>query len=175
MNDQHEQNDQPVDQEPRFRIRARHTESTVTVHQAYRPGIGLPAARNGRFPSTWKRDRMTWVIMPLWQTPVRHQRPTPHGGERVSAAIPLRSGCDRRVLKLRSWARIEPTFMLATWPARHFAAAAPAHPGHAEPADGSASKGPPFTRRRSDRCPRRRPCRTARNQSRPRRACTLCQ
>jgi hypothetical protein len=57
-------NDQSVDgvrQEPRFRVRARHSESTVTVYQAYRPEIGRPAARDGRFPSSWKRDRMTWI------------------------------------------------------------------------------------------------------------------
>lgn len=48
-------------QEPRHRIRAVHSESTVTVYQAYRPEIGLPAAREGRFPAAWKRDRMTWV------------------------------------------------------------------------------------------------------------------
>lgn len=33
----------------------------MTVYQAYRPEIGLPAARDGRFPTEWKRDRMTWV------------------------------------------------------------------------------------------------------------------
>lgn len=47
--------------EPKQRIRALHTESTITVHQAYAPGIGLPAARDGRFPAAWKRDRMTWI------------------------------------------------------------------------------------------------------------------
>ncbi|MFJ4121822.1 DUF4291 domain-containing protein [[Kitasatospora] papulosa] len=46
---------------PRHEIRARHTDSTVTVYQAYRPAIGLAAARDGRFPSDWKRDRMTWI------------------------------------------------------------------------------------------------------------------
>lgn len=46
---------------PRYEIRARHTASTVTVYQAYRPLIGLPAARDGRFPAAWKRDRMTWI------------------------------------------------------------------------------------------------------------------
>ncbi|AKJ14554.1 hypothetical protein ABB07_32195 [Streptomyces incarnatus] len=54
-------NDQPIDPEPKFRIRARYTESTVTVYQAYRPQIGHPAARTGRFPAAWKRDRMTWI------------------------------------------------------------------------------------------------------------------
>ncbi|TDT38017.1 uncharacterized protein DUF4291 [Streptomyces sp. BK208] len=48
-------------QEPRHRIRADHTASTVTVYQAYTPEIGLPAAREGRFPAAWKRDRMTWI------------------------------------------------------------------------------------------------------------------
>ncbi|WP_353944427.1 DUF4291 domain-containing protein [Streptomyces sp. HUAS MG91] len=46
---------------PRHEIRAAHTPSTVTVYQAYAPEIGLPAARDGRFPALWKRDRMTWI------------------------------------------------------------------------------------------------------------------
>ncbi|WP_151772067.1 DUF4291 domain-containing protein [Streptomyces abyssomicinicus] len=46
---------------PRHQVRAVHTEDTVTVYQAYRPAIGLPAARDGRFPQEWKRDRMTWI------------------------------------------------------------------------------------------------------------------
>jgi hypothetical protein len=48
-------------EEPRHRIRALHTASTITVYQAYTPDIGLPAAREGRFPAAWKRDRMTWI------------------------------------------------------------------------------------------------------------------
>ncbi|NUP20731.1 MAG: DUF4291 domain-containing protein [Streptomyces sp.] len=60
-NEPNEQNDPHVQQEPRFRIRAQHTESTVTVYQAYQPGIGLAAARDGRFPASWSRDRMTWI------------------------------------------------------------------------------------------------------------------
>ncbi|EFE68673.1 conserved hypothetical protein [Streptomyces viridosporus ATCC 14672] len=54
--------------EPKHRIRAVHTDSTVTVYQAYAPEIGLPAAREGRFPAVWKRNRMTWVIKPRSQT-----------------------------------------------------------------------------------------------------------
>lgn len=54
-------NDQPNDPRPRFEVRARHTESTVTVYQAYRPKIGRAAARHGRFPSSWSRERMTWI------------------------------------------------------------------------------------------------------------------
>ncbi|MFF5160309.1 DUF4291 domain-containing protein [Streptomyces sp. NPDC000348] len=53
-------NDQP-DRHPEFEVRAHHTASTVTVYQAYRPGIGRAAARHGRFPSSWSRERMTWI------------------------------------------------------------------------------------------------------------------
>ncbi|MFD5511136.1 DUF4291 domain-containing protein [Streptomyces sp. NPDC127051] len=42
-------------------IRAAHTDTTVTVYQAYAPALGLPAARDGRFPPAWKRERMTWI------------------------------------------------------------------------------------------------------------------
>ncbi|MEU1785505.1 DUF4291 domain-containing protein [Streptomyces sparsogenes] len=48
-------------QAPPHQIRALHTASTVTVYQAYAPHLGLPAARDGRFPAAWKRDRMTWI------------------------------------------------------------------------------------------------------------------
>ncbi|MFD5395656.1 DUF4291 domain-containing protein [Streptomyces sp. NPDC127097] len=47
--------------EPQRRIRALHTGTTVTVYQAYSPALGLPAARDGRFPAAWKRERMTWI------------------------------------------------------------------------------------------------------------------
>ncbi|MER7195679.1 DUF4291 domain-containing protein [Streptomyces flaveolus] len=47
--------------EPQHQIRALFTASTVTVYQAYGPEIGLPAARDGRFPVAWQRDRMTWI------------------------------------------------------------------------------------------------------------------
>ncbi|WP_049574786.1 DUF4291 domain-containing protein [Streptomyces sp. SBT349] len=46
---------------PVHQIRAAFTGTTVTVYQAYPPAIGLPAAREGRFPAAWKRDRMTWI------------------------------------------------------------------------------------------------------------------
>ncbi|MGW0931729.1 DUF4291 domain-containing protein [Streptomyces sp. NPDC002644] len=45
----------------RYQVRALYGAETVTVYQAYRPEIGLPAARDGRFPAAWKRDRMTWI------------------------------------------------------------------------------------------------------------------
>ncbi|MEU8796160.1 DUF4291 family protein [Spirillospora sp. NPDC048819] len=48
-------------EEPRHKIRALHTTSTITVYQAYAAHIGLPAVRQGGFPAAWKRDRMTWI------------------------------------------------------------------------------------------------------------------
>nr|WP_042179783.1 DUF4291 domain-containing protein [Kibdelosporangium sp. MJ126-NF4]CEL14023.1 FIG01130180: hypothetical protein [Kibdelosporangium sp. MJ126-NF4]CTQ88389.1 FIG01130180: hypothetical protein [Kibdelosporangium sp. MJ126-NF4] len=42
-------------------IRASYTDTTITVYQAYSPAIGQAAVRDGRFPPTWKRDRMTWI------------------------------------------------------------------------------------------------------------------
>ncbi|MEV1067567.1 DUF4291 domain-containing protein [Streptomyces sp. NPDC050263] len=48
-------------EEPQRGIRALYAESTITVYQAYTPQIGRPAAREGRFPDAWKRDRMTWI------------------------------------------------------------------------------------------------------------------
>lgn len=50
-------------EEPHRRIRAVHSKSTITVYQAYAPEIGLPAVREDRFPSAWKRDRMTWLSL----------------------------------------------------------------------------------------------------------------
>ncbi|MEU3603504.1 DUF4291 domain-containing protein [Streptomyces sp. NPDC006798] len=47
--------------QPQRAVRARHTDDTITVYQAYPPAIGGPAARDGRFPAAWKRDRMTWI------------------------------------------------------------------------------------------------------------------
>ncbi|MEU9720366.1 DUF4291 family protein [Streptomyces sp. NPDC047976] len=51
----------PAPETPRHQIRAAHTATTVTVYQAYAPHLGVPAARDGRFPAAWKRERMTWI------------------------------------------------------------------------------------------------------------------
>jgi hypothetical protein len=56
-------------EQPQREIRAAYTDSTITVYQAYAPEIGLPAVQEGRFPTAWKRDRMTWIIKPRSQPP----------------------------------------------------------------------------------------------------------
>ncbi|MEU0053141.1 DUF4291 domain-containing protein [Streptomyces sp. NPDC006184] len=85
-------NEQLVETEPRFRVRARHTESTVVVYQAYRPEIGRPAARTGRFPATWKRDRMTWIKPSFLWMMYRCGWGTKEGQETVLAVEVRREG-----------------------------------------------------------------------------------
>lgn len=79
---------------PRYEIRALHTSSTVTVYQAYRPAIGLPAARDGRFPAEWKRDRMTWIKPSFLWMMYRCSWGTKEGQEVVLAVEIDRSGLE---------------------------------------------------------------------------------
>lgn len=85
-------------EEPDRGIRAVYTPSTVTVYQAYSPEIGVPAVRESRFPTTWKRDRMTWVYP---SDPscgdVRGRHPCRRCGA-VRAGCEMRSMAPRRVL-----------------------------------------------------------------------------
>lgn len=51
-----------MDTNPPFRgIRAKYTQSTITVYQAYSPEIAEPALRVGTFVPPFKRERMTWI------------------------------------------------------------------------------------------------------------------
>ncbi|MFG3094720.1 DUF4291 domain-containing protein [Streptomyces sp. NPDC048202] len=84
--------DQPTATEPKFRIRAAHTPTTITVYQAYRPGIGVPAARDGRFPADWKRDRMTWIKPSFLWMMYRCGWGTKEGQETVLAVDISRTG-----------------------------------------------------------------------------------
>ncbi|MEU1215882.1 DUF4291 domain-containing protein [Streptomyces sp. NPDC005790] len=77
---------------PRHEIRAQYTDSTVTVYQAYRPAIGLPAARDGRFPPAWKRDRMTWIKPSFLWMMYRCGWGTKEGQETVLAVEITREG-----------------------------------------------------------------------------------
>jgi hypothetical protein len=42
-------------------IRAEYDDETITVYQAYRSEIALPALAAGRFVPPFERDRMTWI------------------------------------------------------------------------------------------------------------------
>ncbi|WP_328319804.1 DUF4291 domain-containing protein [Streptomyces sp. NBC_00388] len=79
---------------PKHLIRALYTESTVTVYQAYAPSIGLPAARDGRFPATWKRDRMTWIKPSFLWMMYRCGWAAKEGQETVLAVEISRAGFD---------------------------------------------------------------------------------
>ncbi|MFD3566358.1 DUF4291 domain-containing protein [Streptomyces sp. NPDC058671] len=79
-------------EEPKYRIRALHTARTVTVYQAYPPAIGLPAAREGRFPAAWKRDRMTWIKPSFLWMMYRSGWGTKEGQETVLAVEITREG-----------------------------------------------------------------------------------
>ncbi|MFD0903230.1 DUF4291 domain-containing protein [Actinomadura sediminis] len=46
---------------PLRQIRAEHDRDSITVYQAYRPEIGVPAVRNGTFVEPFSRNRMTWI------------------------------------------------------------------------------------------------------------------
>jgi hypothetical protein len=80
--------------EPTHRIRALHTDSTITVYQAYAPGIGRPAARDGRFPAAWQRDRMTWIKPSFLWMMYRCGWARKEGQERVLALDITREGFD---------------------------------------------------------------------------------
>ncbi|MFD7441353.1 DUF4291 domain-containing protein [Streptomyces sp. NPDC059909] len=78
----------------KFQIRAAHTADTITVYQAYDPAIGVPAARDGRFPAAWKRDRMTWIKPSFLWMMYRCGWGTKEGQQTVLAVEISREGFD---------------------------------------------------------------------------------
>ncbi|MFD3775056.1 DUF4291 domain-containing protein [Streptomyces sp. NPDC058612] len=80
---------------PARQIRAAHTATTITVYQAYAPSLGLPAARDGRFPPAWKRERMTWVKPSFLWMMYRCGWATKADQETVLAVEITRDGFDR--------------------------------------------------------------------------------
>ncbi|MFI7317302.1 DUF4291 domain-containing protein [Streptomyces venezuelae] len=76
------------------RIRALHTDTTITVYQAYAPELGVPAARTGRFPAAWKRDRMTWIKPSFLWMMYRCGWATKEGQQTVLALEITREGFD---------------------------------------------------------------------------------
>ncbi|MCX5198681.1 DUF4291 domain-containing protein [Streptomyces sp. NBC_00249] len=77
------------------RIRAAHTDTTLTVYQAYAPRLGEPAARDGRFPPDWKRERMTWIKPSFLWMMYRCGWATKADQETVLAVEVTRAGFDR--------------------------------------------------------------------------------
>ncbi|MFJ3516604.1 MULTISPECIES: DUF4291 domain-containing protein [unclassified Streptomyces] len=79
---------------PNRQIRAAHSAATITVYQAYSPALGVPAARDGRFPPAWKRERMTWIKPSFLWMMYRCGWGTKDGQETVLAVEITREGFD---------------------------------------------------------------------------------
>ena len=73
-------------------IRARHTDRTITVYQAYSAAIAEPALAAQRFVSPFKRERMTWIKPSLLWMAYRSGWATKPGQERVLAVEITRAG-----------------------------------------------------------------------------------
>jgi hypothetical protein len=77
---------------PGREIRAAHTDSTITVYQAYSPAIALPAVERGRFGPGFKRARMTWIKPSFLWMMYRSSWGSAPGQERVLAVDLDREG-----------------------------------------------------------------------------------
>lgn len=75
-------------------IRALHNDQTITVYQAYSPEIASPTTAAGRFPSWYRRDRMTWIKPSFLWMMYRSGWATKPGQERVLAIRLWRTGFD---------------------------------------------------------------------------------
>jgi hypothetical protein len=77
---------------PARQIRARYTETSITVYQAYPPAIAEPALAAGRFVPPFQRDRMTWIKPSFLWMMYRCGWATKPGQERVLAVELTRRG-----------------------------------------------------------------------------------
>jgi hypothetical protein len=73
-------------------VRARFTERTVTVYQAYPPEIAEPALAAGTFVPPFKLDRMTWIKPSFLWMMYRSGWATKAGQEQVLAVTVTRAG-----------------------------------------------------------------------------------
>ena len=80
---------------PRRQVRARYTDRTITVYQAFAPEIAGPAVAAGRFVAPFKRDRMTWIKPSFRWMMYRCGWAAKPGQERVLAVEILRSGFEQ--------------------------------------------------------------------------------
>ena len=73
-------------------VRARYTDRTITVYQAYPAEIARAAVAAGRFVAPFKRDRMTWIKPSFLWMMYRCGWATKPGQERVLAVEIGRAG-----------------------------------------------------------------------------------
>jgi len=77
---------------PTRQIRAAHTETTITVYQAYPPEIADAALAAGTFAAPFKRERMTWIKPSFLWMAYRCGWGQKPGQERVLAVTITREG-----------------------------------------------------------------------------------
>jgi hypothetical protein len=77
---------------PARQIRARYSETSITVYQAYPPEIADPALEAGRFVPPFQRGRMTWIKPSFLWMMYRCGWATKPGQERVLAIEMTRPG-----------------------------------------------------------------------------------
>jgi hypothetical protein len=77
---------------PYRQVRAVFDERTITVYQAYSPGIAAAAVVAGRFVPPFKLDRMTWIKPSLRWMAYRSGWASKPGQERVLAIAITRDG-----------------------------------------------------------------------------------
>ncbi|MEV5542839.1 DUF4291 domain-containing protein [Saccharopolyspora shandongensis] len=73
-------------------VRARYSESTITVYQAYSPAIAEAALAAGKFVPPFKRERMTWIKPSFLWMAYRCGWATKRDQERVLAVEITREG-----------------------------------------------------------------------------------
>ncbi|MGW4382641.1 DUF4291 domain-containing protein [Kitasatospora sp. NPDC004531] len=83
-----------MDEIPKRQIRARYDDGTVTVYQAFRPGIADPAAAEGRWPDAFRHDRMTWIKPSFRWLMYRSDWARAEGQERILGVVITRQGFD---------------------------------------------------------------------------------
>lgn len=77
---------------PTHQVRARHTDRTITVYQAYPAIIAEPSVAAGRLVPPFKPDRMTWIKPSFLWMMYRSGWATKPGQERVLAIEITRDG-----------------------------------------------------------------------------------
>lgn len=77
---------------PTRQVRAKYSDESITVYQAYPTEITVPAVAAGRFVPPFKRDRMTWIKPSFLWMMYRCGWATKPGQERVLAVEITRAG-----------------------------------------------------------------------------------
>ncbi|MFD7642209.1 DUF4291 domain-containing protein [Kitasatospora sp. NPDC059795] len=83
-----------MDEVPKKQIRARYDDGTVTVYQAFRPEIADAAVADGRWPDTFRHDRMTWIKPSFRWLMHRSDWARGEGQERILGVVITRQGFD---------------------------------------------------------------------------------